>query len=605
MIVEQSKQIIAEVNKAFIGKNDIIEKVLMTIYTGGHVLLQDCPGVGKTTLALAFSKVLGLSSRRIQFTPDTLPSDITGFTVFNRETNRFEYRDGAANCQLLLADEINRTSPKTQSALLEVMEERTITVDGETHQLPAPFICIATQNPLGFSGTQPLPESQLDRFMVCLSIGYPTLENQLKIIQAQRYTNPLLEMQPVTNAQNVIEVQNYLNSVRMTDAVLWKLSGKADHLIMRQPSEPTHYHAIILMDLGMEQDGQSVTRTELNGAAAVGAALCQEMIQQGAAFCVALPYKDELSVNEIGSMREFQKIQMEWLGMPVQMNAGRGMDYFVLQHMEEHFTRLIIISAGRYSKDIVSLAQRIGVTVLSIVEDAGSTAGIVCSMLAHRLKDKYQLSVLILLAPWPAAFVLTSFRGCFEGLKAWINLMITQWNKVHEDSVALLSGNIVQHDLWASTVVIALLCGEVTYFLITLRKYGFCALYCILWVMVQLFSSAFSPAACIGLFVPVVAVCISNQRTEMTHRGLLWVAGLTAVLVICAVAVPQEDMLSMAKAKSALKLSLSNMRYGQPTLPEGHVDEADQLKANENEMFTVTSEQKKIFISKAIQADDI
>ena len=220
MIVEQSKQIIAEVNKAFIGKNDIIEKVLMTIYTGGHVLLQDCPGVGKTTLALAFSKVLGLSSRRIQFTPDTLPSDITGFTVFNRETNRFEYRDGAANCQLLLADEINRTSPKTQSALLEVMEERTITVDGETHQLPAPFISIATQNPLGFSGTQPLPESQLDRFMVCLSIGYPTLENQLKIIQAQRYTNPLLELQPVTNAQNVIEVQNYLNSVQMTDAVL-------------------------------------------------------------------------------------------------------------------------------------------------------------------------------------------------------------------------------------------------------------------------------------------------------------------------------------------------------------------------------------------------
>ena len=131
---------------------------------------------------------------------------------------------------------------------------------------------------------------------------------------------------------------------------------------------------------------------------------------------------------------------------------------------------------------IVSLAQRIGVTVLSIVEDAGSTAGIVCSMLAHRLKDKYQLSVLILLAPWPASFVLTGFRGCFEGLKAWINLMITQWNKVHEDSIALLSGNIVQHDLWASTVVIALLCGEVTYFLITLRKYGFCALYCILWV---------------------------------------------------------------------------------------------------------------------------
>ena len=147
MIVEQSKQIIEEVGKAFIGKTDLVEKVLMTIYAGGHVLLEDCPGVGKTTLAMAFSKALGLQNKRIQFTPDTLPSDITGFTMYNRESNRFEYRDGAANCQLLLADEINRTSPKTQSALLEVMEEHTITVDGKTHALPTPFLCIATQNP--------------------------------------------------------------------------------------------------------------------------------------------------------------------------------------------------------------------------------------------------------------------------------------------------------------------------------------------------------------------------------------------------------------------------------------------------------------------------
>lgn len=220
MIVEQSKQIVAEINKAFIGKNDIVEKVLMTIYSGGHVLLEDCPGVGKTTLALAFAKVLGLDSRRIQFTPDTLPSDITGFTMFNRETNKFEYRDGAANCQLLLADEINRTSPKTQSALLEVMEEHTVTVDGETHVLPTPFVCIATQNPVGSAGTQPLPESQLDRFMVCLSIGYPSLENQMKIINAQRYNNPLTDLHPMTNAQNVLEVQNYLTSVRVEDGVL-------------------------------------------------------------------------------------------------------------------------------------------------------------------------------------------------------------------------------------------------------------------------------------------------------------------------------------------------------------------------------------------------
>ncbi len=220
MIVEQSKAILAEISKAFIGKNEIVKKVLMTIYAGGHILLEDCPGVGKTTLAVAFSKTLGLSSKRIQFTPDTLPSDITGFTVFNRETNRFEYRDGAANCQLLLADEINRTSPKTQSALLEVMEEHTVTVDGETHVLPSPFICIATQNPIGSAGTQSLPESQLDRFMICLSIGYPSLENQMRIINAQRYSNPLSDVRPVTNAQNLLEVQNYLTSVRVADSVL-------------------------------------------------------------------------------------------------------------------------------------------------------------------------------------------------------------------------------------------------------------------------------------------------------------------------------------------------------------------------------------------------
>ena len=220
MIVEQSKQIVAEVGKAFIGKNEIVEKVHMTIYAGGHVLLQDCPGVGKTTLALAFSRVLGLQQKRIQFTTDTMPSDITGFTLFNRETNRFEYQNGAADCQLLLADEINRTSPKTQAALLEAMEEHTVTVDGITHPLPSPFVCIATQNPLGAAGTQPLPESQLDRFMVCLTIGYPSRENQISILNAQRYQNPLNGLNRIASAENVMEVQQYLSSVRAADAVL-------------------------------------------------------------------------------------------------------------------------------------------------------------------------------------------------------------------------------------------------------------------------------------------------------------------------------------------------------------------------------------------------
>lgn len=220
MIIEQSEHIICEVGKAFMGKDDIVRKVLMTIYAGGHILLEDCPGVGKTTLALAFSKVLGLRFKRIQFTTDTLPSDITGFTVFNQQTGEFEYREGAANCQLLLADEINRTSPKTQSALLEVMEERSVTVDGQTHQLDAPFLCIATQNPAGAAGTQPLPDSQLDRFMVRLPIGYPSREDQIHIVQAQRLQNPLDDLSPVTDATSLIEVQQYLGTVHAGDSVL-------------------------------------------------------------------------------------------------------------------------------------------------------------------------------------------------------------------------------------------------------------------------------------------------------------------------------------------------------------------------------------------------
>ena len=220
MIIEQSEHIICEVGKAFMGKDDIVRKVLMTIYAGGHILLEDCPGVGKTTLALAFSKVLGLRFKRIQFTTDTLPSDITGFTVFNQQTGEFEYREGAANCQLLLADEINRTSPKTQSALLEVMEERSVTVDGQTHQLDAPFLCIATQNPAGAAGTQPLPDSQLDRFMVRLPIGYPSREDQIHIVQAQLLQNPLDDLSPVTDATSLIEVQQYLGTVHASDSVL-------------------------------------------------------------------------------------------------------------------------------------------------------------------------------------------------------------------------------------------------------------------------------------------------------------------------------------------------------------------------------------------------
>lgn len=221
MILEQSEHIIREVSKAFMGKDEIIRKVLMTFYAGGNILLEDCPGVGKTTLALAFANAINLKFKRVQFTTDTLPSDITGFTMYNRQTNEMEYHPGATDCNLLLADEINRTSPKTQSALLEAMEEQKVTVDGVTHVLPKPFICIATQNPAGVAGTQALPESQMDRFMVRLSIGYPSTENQANILRARRYSNPLDDVQPVATIENLSEVQNYLNSVRVNDDVLY------------------------------------------------------------------------------------------------------------------------------------------------------------------------------------------------------------------------------------------------------------------------------------------------------------------------------------------------------------------------------------------------
>ncbi len=168
------EQIVNEVNKVVKGKDEVIRKVLGAVLAGGHVLLEDIPGVGKTTLAMALGKTMELEYKRMQFTPDVLPSDIVGFTMYNSKTGEFEYKKGAVFCNLFLADELNRTSSKTQSALLEVMEEAKVTVDGVAHELPRPFTVIATENPFGSSGTQLLPESQLDRFLICLNMGYPS-----------------------------------------------------------------------------------------------------------------------------------------------------------------------------------------------------------------------------------------------------------------------------------------------------------------------------------------------------------------------------------------------------------------------------------------------
>ena len=224
MIIEQSEQVMNEVRKVFIGKDEIIEKVLMAIYAGGHVLLEDAPGVGKTTLALGFSRALGLSYKRIQFTPDTMPSDITGFSVYNKNTGELEYKPGAADCHLLLGDEINRTSPKTQAALLEVMEEGSVTVDGVTHVLEKPFICIATQNHYGTAGTQALPESQLDRFMVRLSIGYPERDSQVAILKNRRGISDMDFVKPKMNKDDVKEIQGYLYSIKIVDDILYYIA---------------------------------------------------------------------------------------------------------------------------------------------------------------------------------------------------------------------------------------------------------------------------------------------------------------------------------------------------------------------------------------------
>lgn len=212
------EQIVAEVNKIVKGKDGVIRKTLAAIFAGGHVLLEDIPGVGKTTLAMALGKAMELSCKRMQFTPDVLPSDIVGFTMYNSATGEFEYRKGAVFCNLFLADELNRTSPKTQSALLEVMEESKVTVDGVSHSLPVPFTVIATENPFGSSGTQLLPESQLDRFMICLSMGYPSHAAAIDILKGS-LDQDLGRVRSVITAERLMELRSQTEHLYVDDNI--------------------------------------------------------------------------------------------------------------------------------------------------------------------------------------------------------------------------------------------------------------------------------------------------------------------------------------------------------------------------------------------------
>ncbi|MFG6382739.1 MAG: MoxR family ATPase [Lachnospiraceae bacterium] len=234
-------EVINEVKKAIIGKDDCIVKAVAAILAGGHILLNDIPGVGKTTLAMALSKSMSLHQNRVQFTPDVLPSDLTGFSMYQKETGQFVYQPGSVMCNLLLADEINRTSPKTQSALLEVMEEKMVTVDGESRKVPTPFIVIATQNPFGSAGTWMLPEAQLDRFMICLQLGYPDIEDEINILKGNQKKE---EVQEVISREELLQMQQKVTQIFVQEDI-YKYVG---NLVNRTRNHP-------MIDLGISPRG--------------------------------------------------------------------------------------------------------------------------------------------------------------------------------------------------------------------------------------------------------------------------------------------------------------------------------------------------------------
>ncbi len=214
------KQIINELKKAVVGKDEVLSMALIAILARGHILVEDIPGVGKTTMSVAISKALGLEYQRVQFTPDVLPSDIVGFSLLDKQSGQMVYKPGAILCNLFLADELNRATSRTQSALLEAMEEGNVTVDGVTHPVPDPFIVIATQNPIGSSGTQLLPESQIDRFMVRLTLGYPAQKDELDLVLRKQRGNPLDNVHCIADRSELAEARNAVENVFIDNAIV-------------------------------------------------------------------------------------------------------------------------------------------------------------------------------------------------------------------------------------------------------------------------------------------------------------------------------------------------------------------------------------------------
>ena len=214
-----AQKIIGNVEKVIVGKSRAVELGVVALMCQGHALIEDVPGVGKTMLARSLARSVGCAFKRIQFTPDLLPTDVTGVSIYNQKTGEFEFREGPIISQLVLADEVNRATPKTQSAMLEAMEERQVTVEGVSHQVPSPFIVMATQNPVEYEGTFPLPEAQLDRFILIINLGYPTVEEELEIMERQQMAHPIEALESVASADEVIELQRAIRGIYVDDLV--------------------------------------------------------------------------------------------------------------------------------------------------------------------------------------------------------------------------------------------------------------------------------------------------------------------------------------------------------------------------------------------------
>lgn len=248
---DKAKEIVNQVNTVILGKEEVVEEVMLAFLAGGHILLEDIPGVGKTTLALAFSRAMQLEHRRIQFTPDVMPSDLTGFSIYRREEEKFVYQPGSVFCNLLLADEINRTSPKTQSAFLEVMEERKVSVEGVTREVPKPFLVIATQNPAGSVGTQLMPEAQVDRFMVTMTLGYPDFEHELAMAMAVGEESRVEQVVPIIGCEELLKMQHEIHQVYVKEEVYRYLVGLVtatrEHLYLDRGASPRATIALVKM----------------------------------------------------------------------------------------------------------------------------------------------------------------------------------------------------------------------------------------------------------------------------------------------------------------------------------------------------------------------